>query len=242
MRRARDVVAGEEPGENLAERASLVWIKRADEVLKAAEAGGVDASDHDPTLVGQADPLHAPVLDVLVALHEAAGDQVLDEPAGGGQGEADGLGALLEGQLAGDVEEVMEQLDLAERQVDRADRLEQVGRAVLMQVRDQRIEVGGKRPVGGREGGGWSGGGGLGCCQSSCLHARKYCKCGSEIGGRPGRSRRRGRGTGELGGERRAGKGVGAEVRRTWVVGGPYVPASDPGSRLGAPRVGSARG
>ena len=57
------------------------------------------------------------------------------------------LGGLLERELARLVLEVVEQLDLGQRQLERADRLEQVGVAVLVEEHDQRVQIGGEAVV-----------------------------------------------------------------------------------------------
>ena len=64
----------------------------------------------------------------------------------------DELGALLERQLARGVLEVVEQLDLGERELERPDRLEQVGIAVLVQLDDDGVELCRQRVDGGRGG------------------------------------------------------------------------------------------
>jgi hypothetical protein len=56
----------------------------------------------------------------------------------------DAFGGLLEGELARGVVEVVQELDLGQRQLQRADGLEQVRVAVLVEVDDERVEVGGE--------------------------------------------------------------------------------------------------
>ena len=112
------------------------------ELLEAVEPGGVQPADHRAAGVGQADALHPPVLGVLVALDEAAPDEVIDRPAGGGQRDEHELGAPPSASARGRVLEVVQQLDLGQRQLERPDRLEQVGVAVLVQEHDERVEVG----------------------------------------------------------------------------------------------------
>ena len=140
------------------------------ELLEAAQARGVEAADSGTTVVGKADPLHPPVVFVLAALGEAAPDEIVDHPAGGGQRDVDDLRGLLEAELARLVLEVVHQLDLAERQLERADRLEQVRVAVLVHEHDQGVEVAGQVRVVRHL-----------CLHAalaphvSCLHACKYC-------------------------------------------------------------------
>jgi hypothetical protein len=83
----------------------------------------------------------------------------------------DAFGGLLERELAGGVVEVVQKLDLSQRQLQRADRFEQVRVAVLVEVDDERVEVGGE--VGGRRGAR-----GSGPLPRSYLHACKYCALG----------------------------------------------------------------
>ena len=92
--------------------------------------------------VGQADALHAAVGAVLVAKDETAADEVVDHPARRGQRNDDEFCRLLQRQLTIGVLEVVQELDLGERQLQRSNSLEQVRVAVLVQEDDQRIQIG----------------------------------------------------------------------------------------------------
>ena len=71
-----------------------------------------------------------------MALDKAAANEVVHGAAGGRQRDQDQLGQLLERQLAVGVLEVVQQLDLGQRQLERPDRLEQVRVAVLVEEHD----------------------------------------------------------------------------------------------------------
>jgi hypothetical protein len=58
------------------------------------------------------------------------------------------LSALLERELSPGLLEVVEELDLRQRQVERANGLEQVGIAVLVEVDDESVEVAAETDVG----------------------------------------------------------------------------------------------
>src|SRR6185312_5540028 len=120
------------------------------------------------------------ILLVLAALREAAPNQVVDHAAGGGQRHVDELGGLLERALARLVLEVVQQLDLGQRELQGAKRLEQVGVAVLVHEDDQCIEVRGQFGVGR----------GSSCFRRlNCLHARKYCIKAMSVQGEGRRAR-----------------------------------------------------
>src|SRR5581483_9512791 len=89
------------------------------ELLEAAQAGGIEAADHRAPAVGQADALHPAIFLILSPLSEAAADEVVDHPARRGQRYVDALGSLLEGELARLVLEVVQELDLRERELER---------------------------------------------------------------------------------------------------------------------------
>ena len=82
------------------------------------------------------------------------------------------VGRVLERQRRRSLVEVVQQLDLRQRQLERADRLEQVGVAVLVQVDDHREQVTGELPSRDRTG--------IRCLRACryYLHARKYCTRG----------------------------------------------------------------
>jgi hypothetical protein len=58
------------------------------------------------------------------------------------------LSALLERELSPGLLEVVEELDLRQRQVERANGLEQVGIAVLVEIDDESVEVAAETDVG----------------------------------------------------------------------------------------------
>ena len=141
-----------------------VVVSPCAELLEAAQARGVQPTNRGAAVLGQADALHPAVIVILAPLREPTPDEVVDHPAGGGHRHVDHLGRLLERQLARLVVEVLEQLDLGERELERADGFEQVGVAVLVEEHDQRVKVAGE-------------GGVVSCLYGVyCLHARKYCR------------------------------------------------------------------
>jgi len=96
---------------------------------------------------------------VAVTYTDRAANEIVDGSAGRGQRNQDQPSQILERQLVVGILEVVQELDLRERQLERPDGFEEVGVAVLVQKDHERIQIA-------RE---------VRLIRSRYLHARKYC-------------------------------------------------------------------
>src|SRR3954454_20605161 len=107
-----------EVGERGHQAGPLLGSERGGELLEALEAGLEDPARDGAAAGGDTGALHPAVLVVLAALDGAAAQERVDPPAAAGQGEAELLGDLLDGELAAAVGHDAEGLDVRHREVE----------------------------------------------------------------------------------------------------------------------------
>ena len=137
-------VAVGEVGERGHEAGPLLGGERRGELLEAFEAGLDDAAGDVAAGVGDPDPLHPPVLLVLAALEVAATHERVDGPAAAGEGEAELLGDLLDGELAAAVGQDAERLDVRHGEVELVEEGEHRPALALHEVVPEREELTGE--------------------------------------------------------------------------------------------------
>src|SRR3954453_22370760 len=152
-----------EVGERGHQAGPLLGSERGGELLEALEAGLEGPARDGAAAGGGTDALHPAVLVVLAALEVAAAQERVDRPAAAGQGEAELLGDLLDGELAAAVGQDAEGLDVRHREVELVEDREHRLALALHEVVPEGQELGGEL---------------LGSClrmRICCLHERKYC-------------------------------------------------------------------
>src|SRR4051812_32491432 len=160
------VLAGHDRLERRGEIRALLGGERLDELLDPREAQLEEVVDEVAAGIRDLDRLHAPVLGVLGAGHEAALDQALDRAADRGERQPQAVAQDLQGQLRRIEGEDVQHLQLRHRELGLADRLPVVLTVVGHQVLHEGVHVLEHALLRGLR------------RRNRCLHACKHCRNG----------------------------------------------------------------